>query len=409
MFAGKFLLVLLFFLCMSLTTSSITASTSQKTSLVGSQHIGINDTSTVDGKALQTRDINSSQDDSLSILNATLKGTIPLGKGKPLSIAINPSINTLYVISPSELDGKLQNVIHVIDVAKNKKIDIIKIGDPEHDFLRNIAVDPISGTLYVTGEYRVNKEAVTYEYDSLYFINPNTKDYKRLSLYSEPEEGKEGDLSGVATSPTSKVIYVGSLYPEGGNPGIYVVDGRTDRVTTMIDNWESGIQDIIVNPDSHEIYAIAKYDNLLSIINESTNTISKNITTKDPISMSFDSERHALFVANGYGEVSTIDLFSGKNTTSHVEPYLQDISYDPSTKQLYIIALNKTMQLSKENSGPVSKVIGLDTVSGKYFTVFETDATLTNVITHPSSGIVYVLGSDANISKLYILQPGKFS
>ena len=101
----------------------------------------------------------------------------------------------------------------------------------------------------------------------------------------------------------------------------------------MIDKWESGIQDIIVNPDSHEIYAIAKYDNLLSVINDSTNTISKNITTKDPISMSFDSERHALFVANGYGEVSTIDLFSGKNTTSLVEPYLQDISYDPSTKR----------------------------------------------------------------------------
>ena len=127
MFAGKFLLVFLFLLCMSLTTSSITASTSQNTSLEGSELIGINDTSTVDGEALQIKDINSSQDDGLSILNATLKGMIPLGKGKPLSMAINPSINTLYVISPSELNGNLQNVIHVIDSAKNKKIDIIKI------------------------------------------------------------------------------------------------------------------------------------------------------------------------------------------------------------------------------------------------------------------------------------------
>ena len=408
MFAGKFLLVFLFFLCISLTTSSITARTSQKSSLGGSELFGINDTSTVDGEAFQIRDINSSQDDGSSILNATLKGTIPLGKGKPQAMAINPSINTLYVISPSELNGNLQNVIHVIDSAKNKKIDIIKIGDPEHDFLRNIAVDPINGTLYVTGEYRVNKQAVTYEYDSLYFINPNTKDYERLSLYSEPEEGKEGDLSGVATSLASKVIYVGSLYPEGGKPGIYVIDGRTDRVATMIDKWESGIQDILVNPDSHEIYAIAKYDNLLSVLNNSTNTISKNITTKDPISMSFDSERHALFVANGYGQVSTIDLFSGKNTTSLVEPYLQDISYDPTTKQLYIITLNKTMQLSKDNSDPVSKIISLDTISGKYFTVFETNATLTDIITPPSSGIIYALGADANNSNLYVLQAGKF-
>ena len=407
MLAGKFLLIFLFFSCMSLTTS-ITASTSHNPPLGESELTGINDTSTGDSGVLQNRDINSSQDNGHPIINATLKGTIQLGKGKPLAMTINPSINALYIVSPSELNGKLQNVIHVIDSAKDKKIDSIRIGDPEHDFLRNIAVDPKSGTLYVTGEYRVNKQEVTYEYDSLYVINPNTKDYKRLSLYSEPEEGKEGDLSGVATSPASKVIYVGSLYPEGGNPGIYVVDGHTDRISTMIDNWESGIQDIVVNPDSHEVYAIAKYDNLLSVINDSTNTISKNFTTKDPISMSLDSERHTMYVANGYGEVNIIDLFSGKNSTSLVEPYLQDISYDPSTKQLYIIALNKTMQLSKDNSGPVSKVIGLDTLSGKHFTVFETGATLTNILTDPS-GKVYVLGSDANNSKLYILQSGKFS
>ena len=95
MFAGKFLLVFLFLLCMSLTTSSITASASQKTPLEGSELIGINDTNTVDGGALQISDINSSQDDGLSILNASLKGMIPLGKGKPLSMATNPSLNTL--------------------------------------------------------------------------------------------------------------------------------------------------------------------------------------------------------------------------------------------------------------------------------------------------------------------------
>jgi hypothetical protein len=409
MFAGKFLYVFLFVVCMSLTTLSITSNASPKTPLEGYELTGVKDTGTVDGEALQIMDVNGSQQDGLSVLNATLKGMIPLGKGKPLSMAINPTTNTLYVISPSELSGNLQNVIYVIDSAKNKKIDIIKIGDPKHDFLRNIAVDPTTGTLYATGEYRVDKQAVTYENDSLYFINPATKVYKRLSLYSEPEEGKEGDLSGIATSETSEVIYVGSLYPEGGNPGIYVVDGRTDHVTARINNWESGIQDILVKPDSHEIYAIAKYDNLLSIINDSTNTISKNITTKDPIAMAFDSESHTLYVANGYGDVSTIDLLSGKNTTNLVELYLQDISFDPSTKQLYVIALNKTRQLSPDNSGPVSKVIGLDSTSGKDSTVFEINTTLTNIISHPSNGIIYVLGSDGDNSKLYVLKPSKFN
>ena len=143
------------------------------------------------------------------------------------------------------------------------------------------------------------------------------------------------------------------MYPEGGNPGIYVVDGHSmhGRITTTDrGNGNQGSRILIVNPRFRITYRLAKYDNLLSVINDSTNTISKNITTKDPISMSFDSERHALFVANGYGEVSTIDLFAGKNTTSLVEPYLQDISYDPS-KRICMIALNKRQCNSqKDNS-----------------------------------------------------------
>ena len=111
MFAAKFLLIFLFFSCMSLTTS-ITASTSHNPPLGESELTGINDTSTSDSGALQNRDINSSQDNGHPIINATLKGTIPLGKGKPLSMTINPSIDALYVVSPSELNGKLQNVIH---------------------------------------------------------------------------------------------------------------------------------------------------------------------------------------------------------------------------------------------------------------------------------------------------------
>src|SRR5215510_13155535 len=155
-----------------------------------------------------------SQQNISTNLNSALQQTIVLGKGTPFSMAFDPSTSILYIVSPSETGDKIQNMVYVIDTNKNQISDTIKIGDAKRDFLRDIAVDPASGTLYVTGEYRIVKSGIVYEYDSAYLINPKTKVYKRISLYSEPEEGKEGDLSGIAVDEKANKVYVGSLYPE---------------------------------------------------------------------------------------------------------------------------------------------------------------------------------------------------
>jgi hypothetical protein len=358
---------------------------------------------------LETAAVAMSKQNATNILNSTMQGVIDLGKGKPFSMAFDPVTSILYVVSPSDLNGNFQNMIYVVDAKKDIISDTIKIGDSKRDFLRDIVVDPVTGGVYATGEYRINKAGVTYEYDSLYLINSKTKAYKRISLYSEPEEGKEGDLSGIAADQKTKTIYVGSLYPEGGNPGMYIIDPVKARVSGMLDKWESGIKDILVNPRSHQIVAIAKYDNLLSIINESTNQIVQNITVNDPIAITSNLSGTALYLASGSGEIKTIDLSTGNNASKPVGLYVQDISFNPYNNLVYVSSVNKTMQFSSNKSGSVGKLIALDPKTGVIDRVFESEAVLGKILSDPSTGIVYVLGYDNSKAKLFVIKPNKIN
>lgn len=346
-----------------------------------------------------------SEQNATNISNSPLIGGILLGKGKPFSMALNPVTNMLYIVSPDGSDSNFQNTIYVFDVNKNMISDTIKIGDPKRDFLRDITVDSAAGQIYVTGEYRINKAGIIYEYDSLYLINLKTKAFKRISLYSEPEEGKEGDLSGIAMDENAKRIYVGSLYPEGGNPGMYIIDLVKARVSGMINKWESGIGDILVSPQTHQIVAVAKYDNMLSIINGSTDKIIQNITVNDPIRASSDISGKTIYLASGSGEIKILDLSTGNITSEPVGLYLQDLSFNPYNNLLYTSLVNKTMQFSLNNSGTVSKLIVLDPKTGVIDRVYESQAVLNKILPDPSKGIVYVLGYDKSKAKLFIVNP----
>jgi DNA-binding beta-propeller fold protein YncE len=307
-------------------------------------------------------------------------------------------------VSPSDVDRNVRNLIYVIDSNENKVIDTIKVGSADHDFLRDVAVDSNSGMIYATGEYRVEESGVTYENDSIYFIDPKTKQADRISVYGEPEEGKEGDLSKIAVDPSLKLIYVGSLYPEGGMPGLYVVDPAKNDVKTMIDRWESGVSEVLVDPISHELIVTAKYDNLVSLINSSTSEISKNVSIVDPVATSWDPEG-SIYVATGSGNISVIDPISGKANNHFVGSSVQDLSFDPKARMLYITSINKTVQLTPNSSEPIGKLMVMNPTTGVANVIFQSEAALTKTITNPSSGTVYTLGYDDKNSKLFILKP----
>jgi len=394
---SKSFCVILIFLVFSLTTLSIVYINGSESATDGSRIIPIGITS-------RQLDLENSSQVNAALPNSYVTTNITLGKGRPLSMAMDFTSNLLYIVSPSDVDRNVRNLIYVIDSNENKVIDTIKVGSADHDFLRDVAIDSSSGMIYATGEYRVEESGVTYENDSIYFIDPKTKQSDRISVYGEPEEGKEGDLSKIAVDPSLKLIYVGSLYPEGGMPGLYVVDPAKKDVITMMDKWESGVSEVLVDSISHQLIVTAKYDNLVSLMNASTREISKNVSIVDPVATSWNPEG-SIYVATGSGNISVIDPISGKVNNHFVGSSVQDLSSDPKARMLYITSINKTVQLTPNSSEPVGKLMVMNPTTGVANVIFQSDAALTKAISNPSSGTVYVLGYDDKNSKLFILKP----
>lgn len=394
---SKSFCVILIFLVFSLTTLSIVYINGSESATDGSRIIPMGITS-------RQLDLENSSQVNAALPNSYVTTNITLGKGRPLSMAMDFTSNLLYIVSPSDVDRNVRNLIYVIDSNENKVIDTIKVGSADHDFLRDVAIDSSSGMIYATGEYRVEESGVTYENDSIYFIDPKTKQSDRISVYGEPEEGKEGDLSKIAVDPSLKLIYVGSLYPEGGMPGLYVVDPAKKDVITMMDKWESGVSEVLVDSISHQLIVTAKYDNLVSLMNASTREISKNVSIVDPVATSWNPEG-SIYVATGSGNISVIDPISGKVNNHFVGSSVQDLSFDPKARMLYITSINKTVQLTPNSSEPVGKLMVMNPTTGVANVIFQSDAALTKAISNPSSGTVYVLGYDDKNSKLFILKP----
>jgi DNA-binding beta-propeller fold protein YncE len=182
---------------------------------------------------------------------------------------------------------------------------------------------------------------------------------------------------------------------------MYVIDGNTFKLA-HIDKWQNGIKDILLDPESNLLYAGAKYDNLISILNQSNNEIVANITAESPIALSLDDENKILYEAGSDGKVNVLNLPNGKNTSSIEGQFVKNILYNPKDKLLYLIDQNMTNILSKNSNATKSIAIGVN-MTNNILIKFETDFIVDNIVVNPSTDQAYLLGYDGKNSKLFIL------
>jgi DNA-binding beta-propeller fold protein YncE len=331
--------------------------------------------------------------------NSFSVSSIILGNDKPISATIDEKTNKIYGIFATEKGAK--NLLYVIDTAQNKVLDTIKIGSEKNDFLSNIALDPERGILYAAGQHLVNENDTTVAYDTVYLINSTSNKFERIQLYGETEEGKEGSLAGISVNPVTNKIYVGSLYPEGGKPGLYIIDGNTLEFV-YLEKWQYGIKDIQLDPESNLTYVGAKYDNLISIIDESNNQIVENITVQSPIALTLNSGENILYEAGSDGKVNAIDLSSKKNLSSIQAEHVKNILFNPNDKLLYIVDQNLSNILSKNSNKTKSMAIAVNT-SNSIINKFETDFIVENILISSSTDQAYLLGYDGKNSKLFVV------
>lgn len=325
--------------------------------------------------------------------------SVIIGNDKPISATIDEKTNKVYGIFATERGAK--NLLYVIDIAQNKVLDTIEIGTEKNDFLSNIVLDADRGILYATGQHLVNENDTTIAYDTVYVINSTNNKFKRIQLYGESEEGKEGSLAGISVNPVTNKIYVGSLYPEGGKPGLYQIDGNTLE-PLYLEKWRYGIKDIQLNSESNLLYVGAKYDNLVSIIDESNNQIVENITVQSPIALTLNAKERILYEAGSDGKVNAIDLTSKKDMSSIQGKNVKNILYNTKDELLYIVDQNTTNILSKNSNGTKNMVIGINT-SNNTINKFETNFIIENILINSSTDQIYLLGYDGENSKLFIV------
>jgi hypothetical protein len=131
--------------------------------------------------------------------------------------------STIYIVNGST--GQINNSIR------------LRPGEIIHD----MTINPHSGKIYAAGEYNYrdnNTEPVQYEDDVVFIINQtdysnnttndnssqniNSYNIKRIRLYGEEEEGKEGDMSSIAVDTHTNKIYAGIRYFQGGREGYFL-------------------------------------------------------------------------------------------------------------------------------------------------------------------------------------------
>jgi hypothetical protein len=328
---------------------------------------------------------------------------INVSKGIPISLGANPNSNSIYVISSSGPNKASNNVIYKIDGTKNKVVDTIKVGTPQNTFLKDIAVDSLHNKIYLSGAFQIKKNNTVYEYDTLFIVNPTDKSTKKLLLYSEREEGKEGDASDISINSKTGRIYVGSLYPGGGNPGMYVISfGKNNKVITHLRVGESGVENIVIDQIKNNIYASAPYDNMINILNADLKKTT-NITVHSPGFLSINSLKNKLYTSDPKGLI-TISMPSNKVISTMTGCFSHSV-FNPSNNKLYVIRES----CPRGASLSVYKVLEIDGTTGKIQKTFPIPKgyDIKDIALNTKSNSLYMLywNKDAKASQLMVLVP----
>lgn len=251
--------------------------------------------------------------------------------------------------------------IYILDGSTGQINNSIRLRPGE--IIHDMTIDPHSGKIYAVGEYNYlqNKtEPIQYEYDVVFVINQTnyvnntndnssqpitSNDIKRIRLYGEQEEGKEGDMSSIAVDTRTDKIYAGIRYFQGGRECVFIIDidnkttngiycknirsiklnATTDKDLTntikFVPLGDTGPDQILVNDKINIVYVSLKNDNFLALIDGTNNTVVKEkIILQEPRAMSINPSAGLLYVASGASHwFNVIDMKTNKVISTNTQ------------------------------------------------------------------------------------------
>ena len=271
---------------------------------------------------------------TVSVLDGTKHTTVSTVKveGHPSGIAVNTVTNRIYI------GNGLNNLLTIIDGATNTVVATVPVGGkPTH-----VAVNPVTNRIYlachqdqtlriidgttntvlVTSKLNANPRGLA--------VNTTTdRVYLALDTWIAIYPGMANMLVAHADLNDPCAIAVNSvtnqIYIATKKGFVVVMEGNKYSIVTQVKvgHYPAGIA---VNPETCQIYATNLYDNTVSVIDGTTNTISTTVpmgTTRGPQAVAINPTTQQVFIAES--DANSVDMIDAN-------AYLTDAERDYARK-----------------------------------------------------------------------------
>jgi YVTN family beta-propeller protein len=343
--------------------------------------------------------------------------TIPVGQN-PVAVAVNPVTNQIYVAnfspytpttsidcgippygSATVIDGTTESTTTInlqyrqgpFAVAVNSATDKayvvswgeqnIKYGGPcSHGFFTTIDGATLKASEVELQSLRPQAIAVNEATGSVYIAASDGSVNGTIRVGSNP--------SALAVNPTTNKVYVTNL----GSNNVSVIDGATNKVTTLADPNAIAPVGVAVNPETNRIYVANQSSNNVSIIDGAADSI---ITVADPHATSpravaVNSRTNKIYVVNsGSNNATVIDGATNAVVTVVVGVSPVALAVNPDTNQIFVANAGNAV-----NPGSVTVIDG---ETNSTTTLIDPNALIPSAVAvHPATDKAYVANSGSN-------------
>jgi YVTN family beta-propeller protein len=164
----------------------------------------------------------------------------------------------------------------------------------------------------------------------------DTRTGKVLNVISDPSDPR-AHLFNLAVDEAADTVYVSVAATPAK---IWVIDGKTQRLSGVIENAGSRTTGLTLDPATHTLYAASLGSNEILAIDPAARAIRSRFPSggERPTHLAFDSKTGRLFITNqGTGGITVVDTKTGAllKTVKTGEGAL-GLGFNPKTNQIYV-------------------------------------------------------------------------
>lgn len=299
---------------------------------------------------------------ALAQRGASIGQSAKIGTGL-YEIAASPSTGTVYVAAAGSGRGASATpaAVYVLD---GRTLTVTKKFDVSAAPAYGLGFNDKTQTLYTSNTRSGSVSA----------IDVKSGKITEIKTPADPQ----GHLRELAVDEANNVVYVSSFGDQGK---LWIIDGKTNTVTKVIDNVGNGTSGLALDPTGKRLFLTNMNANEVAVLDTATGQVTARYPAggERPSNLAFDAASGHLLVANQSGTVTVLDTTAGGKVLNTVTTGAGtlDVELNPVTGMAY--AANRS-------AGTVS------VIDAKTYAVVATlpTGTANTIAVDSKSGLVYV-------------------